>query len=208
MKVKICPECGATNSVDATFCTNCSNVLTQAQVIEKVGVQDQSDEHLNYEPERGRPPFVVILVMLVLVLVAIVNLVFFGLLTYTSIMGKTSDSMLALILALIATFMFLVSMLSFILLYGLRFAKKWAWKLAVVWMLFNIIQLLLQTDRDIADYFIFILTAIVFVLFMMPGTKMYFETYQEKKSREKLIFSVLTILTFVVLGALFFLFST
>jgi len=208
MKVKICPKCGATNSVDAVFCTNCSDVLTNAKIIEKMGVQDQSDEHLNYEPERGRPPFVVLLVMLALVLVAVANLVFFGLLTYTSLISKTSDTMLALILALIATSMFLVSTLSFILLYGLRFAKKWAWKLAVVWMLFNIIQIVLQTNRDLADYFIFILTAIVFVLFMMPGTKMYFETYQEKKSREKLIFSVLTILTIIVLVALYYLFST
>jgi len=207
MRVKICPKCNATNSPDSYHCTNCSYDLSQVQAIEKQGIPEVSNDHLKYEPIRGRPPFVVLFTMFFLTIGAFYGLAFFGLFIYIAIYAQETNSLLALIVALTGTLLFLVSTLALILLYGLYFVKKWAWKLAVLWFLFNIISFFIQEQKDLFDYIGFAIGIIIFVMFIMPGTRMYFETYQEKKSNEKLIFSALTILTIIVLVISFLLVS-
>ena len=205
MIAKTCPKCGATNSNETDWCTNCSYSLSGAQIVEKKGIIDESDDHINFEPELGRPPIVVLFVMVGLVAVGFVSLFLFGLFLYVGFLIEFSNVLFALIFALIGTDLFLITMLSFITLYGLKFAKKWAWKVVVLLLILEFLPFF--DSYNIENFFQVIITLIVLVLFLLPDTKSYFETYQEKKdSKEKIIFSVVAVLTLFVLIGLFFLY--
>ena len=207
MMQKICPKCGSPNSNTSDWCVNCSSNLQGAKIIYKEGVEDKSDDHLNFEPEKGRPPIVVIILGLILVLTGFLSFFVFGLFILTAIASESLDFLSSAILALAGMLYFLLAGICFILVYGLRKGKTWAWKLAIIWL---IIAIILEVSPMTGGFSLLStgLVIICFVLFLLPGTKMYFKSYTKQKSNFGKIIGVFLILSIIVFASLFFAFQS
>lgn len=205
MMQKICPKCRSPNSNKSDWCTNCSSSLQNAEIIYKEDLQDKSDEHLHFEPERGRPPIVVIILELILVLNGFVSFFIFGIFVYLGLANESLDLLSSAILALMGMLFFLFAGICFILLYGLKNGKAWSWKLAIIWLIFGIL-LEANSQGDNGSFFRTGLLIICFILFFLPGTKMYFKSYGlPKKSNFIKIMGALFILSIIVFASLFLL---